>query len=256
MGKKKMLMRKFGTLINCGDADGIAFLTATGITDSTIQGAICTLVTDLKTAGLWSKSKAIYPIVGGTMESHRFNLIDPTLYKTGTNAYTHSSTGMLEGNYGMTLMAMNVFTKDNLALGAYCRSNILNSNATFFNNTSYLQYFIRLSNLFLIDLGNFNGSVPQRITFSNSSSLGFFLNSHNPSFQNQIYINGVLKKTQASSEVSYSMGGTISFNGKRQTAGAYREYAFITLTEALTPTENTDLYNIIQAFQTTLGRQV
>ena len=42
------------------DPDCAAFLTATGITDPTISGAVCTLVTSLKSANLWNKLKAIY----------------------------------------------------------------------------------------------------------------------------------------------------------------------------------------------------
>ncbi len=59
------------------DTDAQAFITATNITDSTQQSAINTLVLDLKSANIWSKMKAIYPFVGGTASSHKFNLKDP-----------------------------------------------------------------------------------------------------------------------------------------------------------------------------------
>ena len=48
------------------DPDAQAFLTATGITDATISGAINTLVLNLKGFNLWSKMYAVYPFVGGT----------------------------------------------------------------------------------------------------------------------------------------------------------------------------------------------
>jgi hypothetical protein len=54
-----------------------AFLTATGITDTTIVDAINTLVYDLQIYQLWGKMKALYPFVGGTAETHKFNLINP-----------------------------------------------------------------------------------------------------------------------------------------------------------------------------------
>jgi hypothetical protein len=59
------------------DPDAQAFLTATGITDPTITSAIDTLVLDLKAASLWTKMKALYPFVGGTSTTHKYNLVDP-----------------------------------------------------------------------------------------------------------------------------------------------------------------------------------
>ena len=47
------------------DTDAQAFLNAAFITSQTQANAINTLVTDLKTAGVWTKMMAIYPFVGG-----------------------------------------------------------------------------------------------------------------------------------------------------------------------------------------------
>ena len=67
------------------DPDAQAFITAAGITDNTQKSAINTLVLDMKGFGIWTKMKAIYPFVGGTATTHKFNLKNPldtsTLYK-------------------------------------------------------------------------------------------------------------------------------------------------------------------------------
>jgi hypothetical protein len=52
------------------DPDYQAFITATGITEPTQSAALETLVSDLKSYGLWSKMKAIYPMV--TDRNNRF----------------------------------------------------------------------------------------------------------------------------------------------------------------------------------------
>ena len=58
------------------DNDADAFITAANL--SAGQGSsIRTLVATLKTAGIWSKLKAIYPFVGGSANSHKYNLKDP-----------------------------------------------------------------------------------------------------------------------------------------------------------------------------------
>ena len=64
-------------VVNIIDADATTFITAAGITNLIQASAINTLVNDLKTYGLWTKMKAIYPFVGGSATSHKFNLKDP-----------------------------------------------------------------------------------------------------------------------------------------------------------------------------------
>ena len=59
------------------DPDAQAFITAASITDPTQQSAINQLVVDLKGYSIWTKMSAIYPMVGGTASSHKFNLKDP-----------------------------------------------------------------------------------------------------------------------------------------------------------------------------------
>ena len=89
---------QFGNFSN--DPDAFAFLTATGITDPTISSAIINLVISLKNFGIWTKMYAIYPMVGGTAFTNKFNLINPL----DTNAafrlnfvggWTHSANGAL-----------------------------------------------------------------------------------------------------------------------------------------------------------------
>jgi hypothetical protein len=60
-----------------GDPDAIAFIAAAGITDLVQKAAITTLVLQLKSDAIWSKFQAIYPLVGGTAFTHKFNLINP-----------------------------------------------------------------------------------------------------------------------------------------------------------------------------------
>lgn len=81
------------------DPDAQAFLTATGITDATIESAINQLVLDLKAGGVWTKLDVCYPFVGGTATTHKYNLIDPqdtngAFRITFFNSPTHNSNGV------------------------------------------------------------------------------------------------------------------------------------------------------------------
>jgi hypothetical protein len=60
----------YGSATASFDTDYQAFITATGITQPTQSAALETLVSDLKSYGLWSKMKAIYPMV--TDKNNRF----------------------------------------------------------------------------------------------------------------------------------------------------------------------------------------
>ena len=81
------------------DPDAQAFITAAGITNPTQQTAINTLVVSLKANGIWTKMKAIYPMVGGTATSHKFNLKDPrdldvAFRLSFVGGVTHNSNGI------------------------------------------------------------------------------------------------------------------------------------------------------------------
>lgn len=80
------------------DVDLLAFLTASGITDETIIDGLIDFVATLKITNIWNKMKAIYPFVGGTSSSHKWNLKDPRdlneAYRlTFFNSWSHSSNG-------------------------------------------------------------------------------------------------------------------------------------------------------------------
>lgn len=113
------------------DPDAQAFLTATGIVDATITSAINNLVLGLKGASLWAKMKAIYPFVGGTATTHKFNLKDPrdldaAFRITWFGGVTHSANGV-QGNgtngYGNTHVNNATLPQNGMGLFYYSRTN-------------------------------------------------------------------------------------------------------------------------------------
>ena len=59
------------------DSDAYEFLEAAQITDTASRTGINNFVKTLKTGTLWNKISGLYPLVGGTMYSEKFNLKDP-----------------------------------------------------------------------------------------------------------------------------------------------------------------------------------
>tara|TARA_R110000823_G_C15809119_1_gene488009 strand:+ start:79 stop:915 length:837 start_codon:yes stop_codon:yes gene_type:complete len=111
-----------------------AFLTATGISDSTIISSLNTMETDLSTAGLTSKLLTLYPLVGGTAATTQYNFMDTSAYNVtwnGTNVFSSNgvqSDGTSYGATGATLTGSLAGYYQTGSFGAYLEgSNILES---------------------------------------------------------------------------------------------------------------------------------
>ena len=262
------------------DADAQAFIDAAGITDATQQGAINTLVTDLKGYGIWTKMKAIWPFVGGTSSSHKWNLKDPRDLDAAfrlvfSGGSTHSSTGWLpNGNNGYADTKLNASTKLNFNsahLSYYSRSNTITADkgeiGVTQNTTTYLPLIALqikrtqsgVSNRFSSYIYSYVAS--DAIIVENLDSKGFYLLTRTASnlfkaFKN----NNQLGSTVTTNGQSFAPNrnfyiGAINYDG---TSGTFtdRECAFASIGDGLTDTEAANLYTAVQAYQTTLNRQV
>ena len=108
----------------CSDPDGAAFITAAGLTDPTQISAVCTLVTSLKSASLWTGMDAIYPFVGGNALAHSFNLRNPAKYQiTWVGGVTHDSNGITgDGATGYGDTGFNPSTAGGNWIAKFCRA--------------------------------------------------------------------------------------------------------------------------------------
>jgi hypothetical protein len=260
-------MRKKGSGL---DPDAEDFLDAAVITDPTIVSAINTLVIDIKDAGLWNKMYAIYPFVGGTASTHKWNLKDPRdlddayrLTFLGTN--THSSNGYLTVTLGRAnthLVPSSVITINNTYIGAYVRTNITGAYLFYAigsagASSSIIQFFAKISNLIISDMYNSTGSSSARVTSANTDSTGYFSASRIlTDTEHSIYKNGDLKNSSTGS--AGSLPNNPIYIGATNDGGGTQglELAFANIGQGLSDSEESDLYTIIQTFQTSLSRQV
>jgi hypothetical protein len=250
----------------CSDADANAFLTAAGITDATISGAICTLVTSLKAQGLWTKIDAVYPFVGGTATTHKFNLKNPAdtnaAYRLSfVGGWTHSANGATPNGtngYANTFYNMNTQTNvSNAFFGAYSRTNNTTGLQVYgsFITTNNTRAFHNFSN------GNIQIASTNVISYTANPSTGFFFSRRESSTFNQSYRNGVSLGTTAASTTSLpsfnfyfgatNNNGIPAFYSQHQIA-----FGVLGGSASMSNTDATNLYSTIQTFQTTLGRQV
>jgi hypothetical protein len=245
------------------DPDAEAFILAAGIEDPTQQDAIEGLVADLKTYGLWAKMKAVYPFVGGTAFSHKFNLKDPQDLDAAfrlvfSGGSTHSSTGWqpngINGYADTKLLPSSVLLQNDNSFGFYSRTEVdaLYYDMGSFNSPKNSIILARFS-------GSFYGanSDDGYDTAANSSSLGLLTSSRTGVTTKKGYRNGT--EIQSSSRTSTGLPGlsNIWLGGINGIGGwSAREFAFAFISSGLNGTEISDLYTAVQNFNTILGRQV
>lgn len=242
------------------DADAQAFITAAGITDATQKSAINTLVVQLKSYSLWTKMQAIYPIVGGTATTHKYNLKNPldtdaAFRLTFTGSWTHASTGMKPSSaYADTHFSpSDVVSIDSSHMSFYSRTN---SNGTEVEMGVAQDTLLEARTSGTSYMRMFQNSV--NTTYSDSDSLGHYVTTRTGSTALAAYKNGVSKATgttgsSTASSASYYIG---AWNYAGPAYSSTKECAFASIGTGLSSTNAADLYTIVQAYQTTLSRNV
>ena len=249
------------------DADAVLFLNNVGIVDATITLAIQNLVIDLKAAGIWDKLKCIYPFVGGTAATHRYNLRDPrtvdaAYYLEFFGGWTHSITGALPNGttgYADTKFAQNVLNNNSVSLSAYLRSNTSVSSFDIGGNSGNPNFFGAQLTAFYTGIGAISHlhSYPTDSAVSNTftDTRAFYIGSRTSSTSNKLYRNASLLATVTTARTSTlpAVNFRLASDGVGYTN---RELAFVSIGDGITDGEASDLWVAVDKFQTTLGRQV
>jgi hypothetical protein len=250
------------------DTDAQAFITAAGITDSTQKTAINTLVVGLKADGIWTKMQAIYPFVGGSASTHKWNLKDPrdlnVAYRLSFNGgWTHSSNGVTPN--GINGYADTFFDGNVGAIGCYNRNTSFTMGTNIVSSWGGGDYPYYQTPL--IELAGANGSIQDTADGSNplytTGIPGPFVQLTYDT-QQRLYINGNLNNSSPfyTSAPSAPTGFPIWVGGRNDNYGYSSPYygagtsSFAFISSGLNSIESSDLYTLVQAFQTTLGRQV
>lgn len=252
------------------DADAQAFFTASGLTGTTNLNAINQLVLDLKSYGIWTKMKAIYPMIGGTAALHKWNLKDPqdtnaAFRLTFAGGWTHSATGALPGGvngYANTFLNPNsAFSVNNdIHFSYYSRTNISAVDCEIGAQiTNYIVLSIRRSDQSNQTFYGLN-TTGTFSTFVDPNSAAFYIGSRigtaQKGFRNSSLVANTTNTAGARPNANVFLA-TLNVNGNPD-AGLYsaKECAFASLGDGLTDTEAANFYTAVQAYNTTLGRQV
>lgn len=256
------------------DLDAIAFINATGITNATEKLAINYLVVNLKAIGVWTKIFALYPFVGGTAITHKYNLKNPldtdaAMRIVFYGAVTHDANGITTDGltgYGNThAIALTSFATNNECMFLYSRTSAATPSTSevdmgcAVSTTSRDALTLRTS---ANSYGcSFNSTTNGTVSTTSTDASGFFVGSRFNSTDLRIFKNG--------SQVGVTQ--TALNNGTRANLKVYigcrnvlnapnglvsRNYAMAGMSSRLTTTEVSNMYTVVQQYQTYLGRQV
>jgi hypothetical protein len=247
------------------DADVEAFFNrvtnAGGSLSATEISAINTLVENLKAAGLWTLLKVIYPMVGASAGACAQNLKSASFTGSFSSGWTFASTGVT-GN----------------GTSAFMNTNFKNSDFANYNSTSLFYYGNVGSNVSSWDTGNINAVPNLRMTVPPSdTNIYFQFNSANVTSVASAPRNGFfgmnrISNTQVNAfanntkliTVNESSIANLNTNnitiasqwGSGSPNNSDRLYKFYSLGDGLTDTQASNFYTAVQAFQTTLSRNV
>jgi hypothetical protein len=240
--------------------------------------AVNNMVQALVANGIWTKIKAIYPIIGTTAAAHKFNLKDPrdadAAYRLSFlgGGWTHSSNGATPN--GTTSWA-NTFLVPSTSL------SVSSGHISFYSRVQALlasnldigaSSGVTAANLCAIGIGrNTNSSLftwgtqatGTLATLSSSSSQGFFVGNQNAATAagRNIYRNALIGSattnygTPVLPTVSFAIGALNDATVGRASFSS-RQCSLASIGDGLTNIEIKAFTTIVQAFQTKLGRQV
>lgn len=270
-----------------GDADALAFLSATGITDATISTAINDFVVGLKTDNLWTEIFTLYPFVGGTADTHKYNLkdardLDAAFRITWNGTVTHNANGV-QGNgstgYGDThindYLDFDNFTGSDpvsdtnwsKGVSIYSRTNSAATSLSF-GAYEFVSGEPTNNRLFHVYLRFTDGNTYYRVNnpggalSANPNTLGLHTYIKLANNNLRMYKNGSLQNTSTSlSGSSGSINRNIFLlaennNNSGLRNASNRNYAMFAFHKAFDATQSANFYTRVQALQTALSRQV
>jgi hypothetical protein len=261
------------------DVDAQAFfdrVTAAGGTlTTTEQNATNQLVLDMKSAGIWSSMKAVYPMVGASAAACAQNLKSSSFTGTFTSGWTFASTGVtpngtsayMDTGFNPSLFTANYSTH----LSYYSRTDVngaslptaVDIGVSGPAGSSYLPiiYFRSRSND-LFDVGFYNYGSPTNFNSSNTSSLGLFVGNRTSNVVVNSWKNGIKQATDTDTETQNITTVTknvflscLNLDGFGAQFSS-RQCAFASIGDGLTDTQASNFYTAVNSFQVSLSRNV
>ena len=245
------------------DSDAQAFFdrvsAAGGSLSATEKAAVNTLVVQMKADGTWTPMKAIYPMVGASAAACAQNLKSSSFTGTFTSGWTFASTGAKPNGtsaYFNTTLPSNTMANGSTHMCYYSRTNQTSGDSIEMGTET--PDFLLWYKAFGLSLANFGNNMTYTPTITNTQ--GFFIGSRYTTSLGVMQFNSTQQtKTGLSGDTRSTKNifvGAINTTGTSAGYFSQKECAFASIGDGLTPSNVTNFYTAVQAFQTTLSRQV
>ena len=255
------------------DADAQAFFdrvtTAGGTLSTTEKTATNQLVLDMKAAGIWSAMRAVYPMVGASAAACAQNLKSSSFTGTFTSGWTFASTGVTPNGtsayFDTTLVPNTSLTLNSASFSIYSRNNFTPTTDQSLGCSSSSSNLPLLAQSFtttkVVNSYIYSYNAPDIMTSAiNQNFAAMFITTRTStanakSFRNTTQLAAVTTQAQTTQPANNFFFG--AFNGGPGISNYSNfEYAFAHIGDGLTDTQSSNFYTAVQAFQTTLSRQV
>ena len=255
------------------DPDAQAFFdrvtTAGGTLTTTEKNATNQLVLDMKSAGIWSAMKAVYPMVGASAAACAQNLKSSSFTGTFTSGWTFASTGVTPNGtsayFDTTLISNTDLTFNSCSFSGYSRNNITPTTDQSFGGSSATNFRPLIGVTFLASKAveglAYDYVPPDYIVSATGQNLAaMFLTTRTSSSSAKLFRNTTQLASITTNNRTAQPTNSFLFGAFRTQASVINyntfEYAFAHIGDGLTDTQASNFYTAVQAFQTTIGRQV
>ena len=244
---------------NVYDADVQKFVDSAGTLNDVQKAAVNNFVVQLKTSSLWGKFTAIYPMMGGTEQSVKWNLKDP---------------GNSDADFRLTMHGSPVYSDSGVlfpTIADYADTHVLDNMLPYNNNA--VAYFSSTQNTVSgYDIGCVDNAAPYNelaIYHRTDASdwFGFYQFGYAPAVTTGLFIfssdtadvkrydNGVLTKAKGSAPVDLYNGkpiliGTVA----AASSGGQRQCQLATIGYSLSDSNVVEFCKIARTFQASMGR--
>lgn len=241
------------------DVNASAFFTAAGITNTTQKTAYNNFVLSLKSNSLYTKFQAIYPMLGGSATSHKYNSINPldtdgAFRLVFSGGWTHSSTGALPNGTTGTAdtkykPSVSMASINDYHISYYSGTNNT-TNAVDMGANAVSAIDIEIYYFALTYAGLMSGFY---MTATASNTSGLFTNSRTASNSARLYRNTISLQTDTGSPTALCTS-FLTLGARSDGFYSNRECRLATIGTGLTASEIVTYSGIVATYQTALGR--
>jgi hypothetical protein len=245
-----------------------AFIQVANITDPTQITAINYLVKELVDNNLIGKFNFIYPMVGGDATKHSYNLIDTGLYRlTFNGGWTHSANGALPNGtnaWANTGFIPSLITGTNNAhFSYYSRTNSQVTNELLMGCNNFgaaPAFYLRIRDNTNLSQAYFSSTVVNQASATETDSRGLFMGNMQNATLRQLFKNKTVSNQNTNSETFVKNSANVYLasynNNNTPLTFTNKECAFASIGNGMSNVEQALFYDIVQEYQTILGRNV